>query len=852
MAFSSPLNHIAVEKLPCGASAVFHSMPGAETVHCRVLVRSGSIDEGPDLGSGLSHFLEHMVFHGTKSFPGSADISERVESCGGNLNACTSYDYTCYYMNLPSAHAADGLRMLCDMMRFPLFPAGKFRSEKNVILRECAMCRDNPDEVLYEALMEEIHRESPLRIPIIGVPDELGKVTRERMAACFRRRYSPERMLFVATGKIDADSLRKVLLEATDGWTAETRVESPIPPEPPQRGERVRDISFPDPMARVAIGWSVPAATHPDHPALILLAEILGGGISSRLYRALKTDSMLVSSVYADMDDYLPESLFLAHMTLRPENLEKAMRVLDKTFDDIRRIPVSQRELARAVAQEETDAIRRLDSPEGVAREICECMLRFGSLRANDWRLNAIRSLSPGDLQAAAERWLAASAMTVVRMRPPEAKNKKGIRRSARKEPAPLLFRAANGGRSIFLPDKSLPLIDVALFLPGARAFEQEDESGFSQLISRLLFADNARYREAELAALLDDHAIALSVVPGNNSVILSANCARGRLDRALDAVCSMLEAPRFPEQALERERKIRMDQIRSALTRPAELALSRIPSLLFENHPYGRNPERMLQCIAEANPARLDAFFSRIVRNASGAVLALSGDLSEREAVNAAERIFSAGTWASDPLARPAPPKPFSGLRRWAGTLPSEQAVAAVGMQTPFGVESDEFKSVSLILEACNGMSSHLFQTVRETHGLAYYAALRGFQGFSTGSMTFLAGTEARSLDRVVELLREEARRLADKGFSQDEFDAAKKAVLFAMDAEASKPGARAAASALSEYLGEGFLAPWRARALTEAMTRDGLRGILASIFGGGAAVATVSPEKAQKRAKK
>lgn len=849
--FSNPLRSLVLEKLPCGASFVLHSMPRAETAHCRVLVRTGSMHEAQDLGSGLSHFLEHMLFHGTKGFPGKNDISERVESCGGNLNACTSYDSTSYYMNLPADRAADGLRMLCDMMRFPLFPADKFRGEKNVILRECAMCRDNPDDVLYETLLEEMHRESPLRIPIIGVMRELKKTTRKRMIDYFKRRYAPERIVFIAAGKIDPDSLRALLLEATKGWHSESLQETPLPVEPRCAGQRERDVVFPDPLARVAAGWNVPPATHPDYPKTVLLAEILGGGISSRLYRSLKTESSLVSSIYADVDAYASEGVFLTAMTLPPENIDHAVRLLDAEFERIRKAPVSKREIARAVAQEETDLIRRMDSPEGAAREIAESLLQSGSLRYHDWYLEALRSVSPAELLDAAQRLLPASGRTLVRMRPEEKRTPK--RNTLReKNFEPIFSKASNGGRSIFLQDKTIPLIDVSLFLPGALAFEREDEAGFSQLVARLLFADNARWKESEFAAFLDDHAISLSVSPANNSILLSANCAKGRLDRMIDAICAMLEAPLFPEQALEREKKIRIDRIRSILTRPNALALARIPSMLFENHPYGRTPERMIECVSAADPERLRSFFTRVVRNSGGAALAISGDLTERQASRAVDRIFSAGDWTTSPLERPAPPAPFSETKRFSSRLPAEQAVAALGMRIPFGVESQDFKSISLILEACNGMSSHLFQTVREKHGLAYYACLRGFQGFFTGSMTFLAGSEANSIEQVLSLLSAEADRLASHGLNQEEFDSAKKAVLFSMDAEASKPGARAAASALSEYLGEGFSAPWLARRQVEATTREDLKCVLTSIFSGEKAEATIFPDAPQKRTKK
>ena len=201
------LDLVREHRLNNGIRVFLCPMPGVRTVSCNVCVNTGSAFEGADLGSGLSHFLEHMMFNGTKSYPGGSEIADRVNALGGNLNAFTSQDQTFYYINLPAVNAAEGARMLASMMREPLFPEDEFAREKDVILNESRMRLDNPRLAVYENMLGELFRGSPYRVPIIGFDHMLASVTRDQMAAYHRRRYTPERMTFFIAGRFDADAV---------------------------------------------------------------------------------------------------------------------------------------------------------------------------------------------------------------------------------------------------------------------------------------------------------------------------------------------------------------------------------------------------------------------------------------------------------------------------------------------------------------------------------------------------------------------------------------------------------------------------------------------------------------------
>ena len=190
----------------------------APTVTVQAWVATGSIHEDEFLGCGLSHFLEHMLFQGTEKFPGSA-IADTVTHLGGYLNAYTSKTHTVYYINLPAAYAAKGIEMVDDMLRNPLFPEEKFLSEKDVILRECAMYQDSPDSVLYEKLVAEAYQLHTMRHPVIGYREKIETVTRAIMCAYHAKRYTPGRTFYVIAGDVDPDRIMEILnRRATGKW----------------------------------------------------------------------------------------------------------------------------------------------------------------------------------------------------------------------------------------------------------------------------------------------------------------------------------------------------------------------------------------------------------------------------------------------------------------------------------------------------------------------------------------------------------------------------------------------------------------------------------------------------------
>ena len=812
------LELIREHRLNNGIRVFLCPMPGVRTVSCNVCVNTGSAFEGNDLGSGLSHFLEHMMFNGTKSYPGSSEIADRVNACGGSLNAFTSQDQTYYYINLPAANAVEGVRMLASMMREPLFPEDEFAREKDVILNESRMRLDNPRLGVYENMLGELFRGSPYRVPIIGYDHMLASVTRDRMAAYHRRRYTPERMTFLIAGRFDADAVLAELRAKLDDWQSDTFEEATPARAFGRSGRRTVELTWKDSLAYLAFGWQLHDLTPRENAALRVLAFLFDDE-SGRVYRAMHIENALISDSWADYLMFQDgQGFFFTAFEGDPAKLDSMQAGFLGVLEDFKKHPVTKREIARARAAVECEILGRFETPSGFAGLVSGAVRINGSydLKA---MLRELDTVTPEDVMDILRAMLSPDNVTCVRMAPEDG----GTKKSARKKAAPALPRpaveTAKSGQTILtLEDRSRTLAEITLVLPCAAAFESAGESLFSRLVSDTIFCGAGDLDEVKLNEYLADYAIEADCTAGNNSMFLSLQFPLKNLRRAVKIAALLAGEPKFPADAVEREKQNLIRETESSLLQPDTVAFARLKEHLFgANHPYGRGPEASLAALRKATTSKLKDFYFGRVLSAPSACLAFSGAITRKQAGEAAREIFAAGRWNAPAPERPAPPPPNKPADLVFALEQRRQAVVTCGFRS-CGVETAD-PAWDLALNAENGMSSKLFKSVRGEKGLAYWTGFVRMYGFGAGVSAFAASTADEHAEEVRALLLDEFRRLASAGLDKDEFDCALAARKYAFDAAPS--GSLAKQAALEQFLTGDALQPWLRREQLDTLTR-------------------------------
>ena len=300
--------------------------PAAASMAAGFFVRTGSRDETPEV-SGVSHFLEHMMFKGTAR-RSAADVNREFDELGANYNASTSYENTVYYGAVLNEFQDGVLDILCDVLRPALRPED-FELEKNVILEEIAMYEDIPSFRLYDKLMAEHFADHPLGNSILGTRESIGALTSEQMGTYFDRQYSPGNITVVGVGNLDFDRFVDKVSQMCSGWR-EFDVSRDKPPVS-VAGTSGVVVDEKVTLEHIGLMLSAPSAQDDDRYAGGILATILGDSTGSRLYYAL-VDPAIADEASMSHDPLDEAGAFLTFITSSPARAAEALEIARNVF----------------------------------------------------------------------------------------------------------------------------------------------------------------------------------------------------------------------------------------------------------------------------------------------------------------------------------------------------------------------------------------------------------------------------------------------------------------------------------------------------------------------------------------
>ncbi len=803
--------------------------PGS-AVEVECYIQSGSIHEGEFLGCGLSHFLEHMLFQGCEGFPGTA-AADRIDRLGGSMNAYTSYGHTVYHAHLSGRHLASAVEVLSAMVRTPEFPEARFASEREVILRERDMGCDNPDRQLFESLMREIFKVSPLRHPIIGYRELIAGVTRGMMTEYYERRYTPQRCFWVVVGAVEPEAAFELIREKMDDWKISHVAEPVLPEEPVQSLFRRGEFEFSDPLTRLALGFRVPPVTDRDLPALDVLAGIFGMGDGSRLVRILELEGKLAIQLRSFCYTQPQGGLLGITAGTSPERLDRLERALRRELEVIRRGGLSRAEIEREKTQQLADHLRELSGIQEIAANIGGGVIAANAPALNDEYLRTLGSLTRDDVVRVAEEYLKEERFSLVRQVPPGGirRNRRGASHSDRRL-TPEREELKSGANLVTIPDHRLPLVHFGLVLPGGSIFEPALLGGISGLTADLLTAGTGRRSESEVLQLLDAGGAELNFSAGLNSLILELSAPRRHFRRVIGLVGELLSAPAFGEVEFEREKDNRRELLRSRAQSPRAAASDRARRLLFGAHPYGWGLTGTMEQLERITRADVAEFFAGRW-NAEQVHFGFGGDCDRGEALAWAEELSGKIAWRSDKVPFPPLPEFPAEAEEFSLELPREQTVVVAALPGPV-MKGREFAAFEVLYQAENGLSSRLFKDVREKNAMAYSTGMRLSAGLHPGMLLFYAGTTAEQAPEALGLIGAEVDRLGTEGLDAEEFDAAREGAAFHGARQCESVSAALLSSLLALHYGQEAESPWNHEEELRSLRREEVNAILQPYF--------------------
>lgn len=401
-------------------TVIFHEHRAADVAAVQLWAGVGARDEREEEESGLSHFIEHLLFKGTPTrAPG--DIDRTISALGGEINAATSQDFTYYHVVLPARHVTTALEVVGDAAMNAIFDPAELERERLVVLEEIRRSRDNPNGYLWRVLTRHHFAGHPYALDVLGTPESIGGVSRERVVDYHRRHYAPNNAAVVIVGNLDAGETLAQVAKVFGSWEPRPR---PVRPRvaPPGLAAAQR-IEEPRPLQQAYLGVAWQGPTVPDDAvyATDLLASILGHGRSSRLYQGLKERRGLVSSIGASF--YAQREAGTLVVTARA-GADERHRVEGALLEEIARLrdePVGEAELARALTGVEAGYAFGHETAEGLAYS-------YG-LAETVWTLDfelgyldTVRRVTGAQIREAATRYLVPDRFTAALLSPEEAR----------------------------------------------------------------------------------------------------------------------------------------------------------------------------------------------------------------------------------------------------------------------------------------------------------------------------------------------------------------------------------------------------------------------------------------------
>lgn len=816
--------------LPNGLTVIIDEDRSAPVASVQAWCQTGSIHEDKWLGAGLSHILEHMLFKGTEKRP-PGSIARAVQDRGGYINAYTSFDRTVYYIDTPKEGVAEAVDILADVVMNATLPPEEYTKEQEVIRREFAMGFDDPDRVASRLMFETVFTRSPLRNPVIGYLDIYNRLTREDVFAYYKRRYVPNNLFFVIVGDVDARKVRAQLEALFEKHPRVALQPVFVEPEPPQAGRRVRHEEFPSDLTRLSLAWPICALTHPDTPALDLLATVLGGGTSSPLNQELRERKRLAFSIDAGSYALTDVGVFAIQAVCEPAKRDAVESGALALLDAIKTRGVTPEQINQARRQLLASQLRAFTTVSGRAADLGSNWIYTRSLDFTRDYLEAINRVTPADIQRVANQYLTADQLNVTSLNPVGSLSREARQHAEAREPEIQKFTLPNGLRLLVRENPKVPLVAITAVFRGGVLAETEANNGATRLLASMLLKGTKNRTGEEIARAVEEVGGSIGSDSGNNSFSVSLSVMKPDLARGLEVLADVLENPTLPAEELETERSAQIAAIKAEADEPTKIARDLLRQKLFPNHPYALRGSGSVDSVTKLTAGDLRALQERLTVGRNG-VVAVFGDVKAQDVYELAKRAF-AGLPAGDadpvptPKAAPPPVAPVTATAE----VPKNQAIVMVAYP---GVDmaSPDRAAIDLIDTASSDLGSRFFDRIREKLGLAYFVGTTQLVGPTPGAFLFYLGTDPAKVDKVRAEFRDEIGKLAREGLTPEELARAKEKLLGSEAISNQSNAATAQSSALNELFGLGADYDRQRRKTIEAVTLDDTRRVAKTYF--------------------
>jgi len=801
--------------LPTGQTLFIKEDHSKPIVTIDTWVKTGSVNETPKI-NGVSHFLEHLLFKGTDKYqPGQLD--RILESRGAEFNAATSDDFTHFYITTATPYFEEALALHSDMMVHAAVPPTELPQERKVVQEEINRANDNPDRQMYTALSKLMYGSHGYGLDTLGPKENIANIPRDAILEYYHYWYQPKNFNTVIVGDVNPEQVKALVEKDFPAPTYVTpkdyqppKVEAVQPPSAAQ----AQVLENPNiSQAYLAIGLLGPTQQTPDDVYALDIATLaLGGGKSSRLYRALKETKPLATSISSSNFTQKYSGLVVIDAEAKPENREAVKKEILHQLVLLKEKGITQAELDKAKTQYLKDFIFENETTDGTASSI-GYNVTIGSLQDYLTHVHRVESVTLEQVQAALNKYidlnkavmveLLPSAMkanlkadseadlallksTASTQQPPSAANAPGTGNNAAnasttaESKAPQSVTAQktmlpNGMTLLTKPSKNSSTVAIKIFVKGGQGVETIP--GTSTLVSSVMM-QGTRSRSAEqISQELESKGMNLSVSADDDYIEVTGTAIEEDLGELFLILQDVLTGPVFKESEITKKK----EQLRQALAatrdNPSSLAFENLSIALYPNHPYGNEGKRVEANLDKITRQDLLDYY-HLYFTPQNMVVSLVGNFDSTSVKNYLNALYPSCHACGQTSTTTIPP--VTPLAKSATTTVEKPKLSAVwmaeGWLAPPVRDIKEYAALKVLNSLIgSGMSSRLFVDLREKQGLAYVVGSMYPTREQESRFAIYIGTDPVNNDKVQAGFKHEIQRLKTELVPAEELAEAK-----------------------------------------------------------------------------
>lgn len=766
-----------VAVLENGLTVILKKHTTAPVAAVRLYVRAGSIYEQANLGAGLSHLFEHLLAGGTTATRGEEESRRIIEQTGAQFNAFTSKAMTCYHLTVPAQHVGTALNLIADWVTRPTFPEKEFEREWGVVQRELEMRAVYPDWQVYDLFNELRYIRHPARYPVIGYQQVLQQITRQQVLDYYRQMYIPDRCVLSIVGDFNMMEMLAVVKKEFADFKRRSIPDIVLPAEPEVVAPRRMVKLFPSMQGPAKLWLGFPSVTlqHEDLYALDTLANIMGEGRSSRLYRVLRDEKQLVVGV--GCWDHTPEFVngtFTITCDVEPNNIPAVETAVWEQIERLQKDTVTKAELERAKRQLVVGHIRDNQTAEQQASRMAEDYLSIGDAHFSDHYLEKMQAVTVEQVREVARKYLRSDKQITLILAAKPLATAAGASVATQTTANIRKLVLDNGMRVLLKRTTAVPLVNFQLYFLGGLLDESVDNNGITMLMSETSVRGTTHYTAGQIADYFDGVGGYFGAESGNNTWYYKGEVLGENLLEAFDIFAEVILGPTFPADEMEKLRLEQLAAIAQTQNSWSAEASEYFRRSFYTHSPYQRTTLGTAAAVKALTPESLRAWHQRMAVG-SRAVLAVFGDIDLAAVEAMVRQRFSALPAGTTFNAAGLTPEPtLEKARRLIEPTAKNGATVTVGFPGMKLTQIEDRYPMEVLTEIVGSNNGWLHNELRGAQ-LVYYAWGYSFPGIVPGFIAATAQCEAEKAPDVLQRIQGFLDKAARGEITEDEVARAK-----------------------------------------------------------------------------